>query len=80
MLRFLNYFPTLAALTAVSDTTSTTLRCIKITSRILQFFCYDYFKDPLLLITFEKNFGFLAGVVSKTFAVKNVFATNHNVK
>ena len=61
-------FPTLATLTAVSDTTITTLRCMKITSRNLQFFCYDYFEDLLASITFAKNFGFLAGVVSKIFA------------
>ena len=71
-------FPTLATLTAVSDTRSTTQRCIKVTSRILQFFCYDYFEDLLASITFAKNFGFLAGVVSKIFANKNTFATNHN--
>ena len=40
---------------------------MKITSRILQFFCYDYFEDLLASITFAKNFGFLAGVVSKIF-------------
>ena len=64
-------------LTAVSNTTSTTLRCTKITSRILQLFCYEYFEDLLASITFAKNFGFLAGVVFKIFANKNTFATNH---
>ena len=67
----------LATLTAVSDTTSTILRCMKKTSRILQFFCYEYFEDLLASITFTKNFSLLAGVVSKTFANKNTFATNH---
>ena len=80
MLRFffLENFPTLATLTAVLDTTSTILRCMKITSRILQFFCYDYFENLLASITFAKNFDFLPGVVSKIFAYKNTFATNHN--
>ena len=41
---------------------------MKITSKNLQFFCYDYFEDLLASITFAKNFGFLAGVVSKIFA------------
>ena len=67
-----------ATLTALSDTTSTTLLYMKITSRILQFFCYDYFEDLLALFTFAKNFGFLAGVASKIFGNKNSFATNHN--
>ena len=40
-------------------------------SRILQFFCYDYFEDRLGPITFAKNFGFLAGVVSKIFSIEN---------
>ena len=66
-----------ATLTAVSDTISTTLCCMKITSRILQLFCYDYFEDRLAPITFAKNFGFLASVVSKIFGIKNTFATNH---
>ena len=81
MVRFFFYksFPTPATLTALSDTTSTTtLRCMKIMPRILQFFCYDYFEDLLALITCAKNSGFLAGVASKIFANKNTFATNHN--
>ena len=50
---------------------------MKITSKILQFFCYDYFEDLLALISLaKKKFGFLAGVVSKIFAHKNTFATN----
>ena len=43
---------------------------MKITLRILQFFCYDYFEGLLASIIFAKNFGFLAGVVSKIFANK----------
>ena len=66
-------------LTAVSDTTSTTLRCMNITSRILQLLCYEYFEDLLASITLTKNFGFLASVVSKIIANKNMFPTNHNV-
>ena len=58
---------------------STTLRCMKITSKILQFFCYDYFEDLLASITSAKNFGFVAAVVSKTFAIKNVLEINHSV-
>ena len=75
---FLKKFSTLAVLTAVSDTTSTTLRCMKITLRLLQFF-YDYFEDLLALITFAKSFSFLAGVVFKIFVIKNVFQTKHNL-
>ena len=33
----------------------------------------------LASITLAKNFGFLAGVVSKIIAHQNTFATNHNV-
>ena len=71
-------FPAFATLTAISDTTSATLLCMKITSRILQFFGHDYFEDLLASITFAKNFGFLAGVFSKIFANKHTFAANHN--
>ena len=45
---------------------------MKTTSRILPSFCYDYFEDILAPITFAKNFGSLANVVSKIFAIKNV--------
>ena len=34
---------------------------MKTTSRILQFFCYDYFEDLLVSVTFTKSSGFLAG-------------------
>ena len=44
---------------------------MKTKSRILHFFCYDYFEDVLAPITLAKNFGFLANVVSKIFAIKN---------
>ena len=72
MVRFfcLEKFSNAATLTTLSDTTSTTLRCMKITSRILQSFCYDYFEDLLASITFAKNFGFLAGVASKISVLK----------
>ena len=45
--------PTLVALTAVLDITSTTLRYRK-TPRILQVFSYDYFEDLLAPIAFAK--------------------------
>ena len=73
---FQKNFPTLAALTAVSDITSATMRCMKPTSRILQFFSYGYFEDLLAPISFAQNFGFLACVVSKIFTIKSTFATN----
>ena len=38
---------------------------MKLTSRILQFFGYDSFENLLAPVTFAKNFGFLAGLVSK---------------
>ena len=44
---------------------------MKTMSRNLQFFCYDYFEDLVALITFATNFGFLAGVISKIFAIEN---------
>ena len=58
----------LAMLTAVSDITSTTVHCAETASRILQIFCYNYCENVLAL--FEKNFGFLAGVVSKMLALE----------
>ena len=79
MILFSKKFPTLVALTAASDITITTYRCMKTTSRILQFFCYDYFEDLSASIILAKNFGFLAGVVFKIFAIKNALATKHNV-
>ena len=51
---------------------------MKVTSRILQLFCYEYFEDLLALIAFAKNFGFVGDVVSKIIANKNTFATTHN--
>ena len=39
-------------------------------SKILQFFCYDYFENTLAPIA--KNFGFAARVVSKIFELKCV--------
>ena len=75
---FLEKFSDARHVNSGSNTTSTTIRCMKITSRILQFFCYDYFEDLLASITFAKNFAFLASVASKIFANKNTFATNHN--
>ena len=42
------------------------------------FFCYDYFQDLLASTTFEKNFDFLAGVVSKIFANKNTVEADHD--
>ena len=41
------------------------------TSRILQFFCYNYFEDLLAPITLAKHFGFPAGVVSKIFVIEH---------
>ena len=66
-------FSMVAAFTAVLNITikTNTLRCMMTTTRILQFFCYDYFENLLAPITFAKSFGFLAGVVSKIFAVEN---------
>ena len=49
---------------------TTILRCMKTTLRILQFFCLD-FENLLAPITFAKNFGFLAGIVYKIFAIEN---------
>ena len=45
--------------------------------RILQSFCFDYFEDILASITFSKNFGFLAGVVSKIFAIENALQSKY---
>ena len=55
-----------------------TMRCVKIrTSRILQFFCNDYFKDLLTPITFKKIFSFLTSVVSTIFAVENALQSKN---
>ena len=48
-------------------------------SKILQFFCYDSFEDLLAPVIFAKNVGFLADIVFKIIAIKNAFATNHNI-
>ena len=40
-------------------------------------FCYDYFEDVLAPITFAPNFGFLAGVVSKIFAIENALQSKN---
>ena len=72
------FFSMLATLAAVSDTTIPTLHFMQKVSKILQFYCFDYFKDLLTPITFAKIFGFLAVVVSKIFAIENAFASNHN--
>ena len=53
------------------------MRCMNTTSRISQFFCYDYFEDLFSPITFAKNFGFLAGVVSKIFAIENALQSKN---
>ena len=47
-------FSILVALIAVLDIASTILHYMKTASRILQFFCYDYFEDLLAPIAFAK--------------------------
>ena len=47
------------------------------TSKILQFFCYNYFEDALAPIVFAQNFGFLAGIVSKIFAIENALQSKN---
>ena len=49
---------------------------MKITSRILQFFCY-YFEDLLAPITLAKKCGLLAGVVSKIIAIENALQSKN---
>ena len=70
-------FPTLTEFTAVSDITSTTLCCMKVTSRILKLFRYDYFEDLLTARTFVKKIGFPVGVVSKIFAIENALQSKN---
>ena len=65
------YFPTLAALTSVSNVTSTTIPCAALQHQNFAIFCNNYFEDLVAFITFAKNFGFLAGVVSETFVIEN---------
>ena len=43
-------------------------------------FCYKYFEDLLALITFAKNFGVSADVVSKIFAVENTLQSKINFR
>ena len=50
---------------------------MKTTSKTLDFFCYDCFEDLLAPITFAKNFGFLAGVVSRIFAIENALQSKN---
>ena len=55
-----------------------TLRYMKTTSRILQFFCYDYFEDLLAPITFAKNFQLSKWcIVSKIFAIENALQSKN---
>ena len=58
-----------AALTAVSNMTSTTIPCQpalhKNSVKTLPIFCYDYFENFLASTTFAKNFSCLARVVLK---------------
>ena len=51
---------------------------MKRTSKILQIFSYDCFEDGLARITFAKNFGFLAGLVFKMFAIENALQSNNH--
>ena len=67
----------LAALTAASNTTSTALHENNVKNFAIFLLCL--FEDLLASITFAKNFGFLAVVDFKIFAIKNAFATNRNV-
>ena len=50
---------------------------MKTTSRILQYFVMIILKIFLAPITFAKNFGFLAGVVSQIFAIDNVLKSRN---
>ena len=40
-------------------------------------FCHNYFEELLALITFAKNFGFLADVVSKIFPIENALQSKN---
>ena len=51
---------------------------MKTTSRILQLFGYNYLKDIFAPITFAKNFGFLASVLSKIFAIENALPSKNH--
>ena len=42
-------------------------------------FCYNYLKIFLALITFAKNFGFLADVVSKIFPMENALQSKNRL-
>ena len=50
---------------------------MKTTSRILQYFVMIILKIFLAPITFAKNFGFLAGVVSQIFAIDNALKSRN---
>ena len=52
---------------------------MKTASKLLQVFCYHYFKNFLASVAFAKIFGFLACVVFKILAIENALATNRNV-
>ena len=70
-------FPILAALTAVSNITSTNPALHEDSVKNFAIFCYDYCEDLLAPITFAKKFGFLAGVVSKIFAIENALQSKN---
>ena len=52
---------------------------MKTTSKISQFFCYDYFENLLAPITFANIFGSLAGVVSKIFAIEDALQSKNQL-
>ena len=52
---------------------------MKTTSRISQFFSYDYFEDLLAPITLAKNFLLFSCAVSKIFAIENAFAIEKSI-
>ena len=52
---------------------------MKTTSKISQFFCYDYFENLLAPITFANIFGSLAVVVSKIFAIEDALQSKNQL-
>ena len=70
-------FSSIVALTAVSDITQVLYPALyKDNIKNFEVFYHDYFEDLLAPITFAKDFGFLAGVASKIFAIENALSTN----
>ena len=71
-------FPTLVALTAVSKIQVQLYPAMhEYSVKNFAIFCYNYFEDLFAIMTFAKNFGFLANLVSKIFSIANALQSKN---